>query len=312
MDLLARILGMIVYRPYVFAFLAVYLVAAVARLGWRRTALFTGIAYGVALAAELSSTRNGFPFGLYVYIDATRDRELWISNVPFWDSLSFTFLCYLGWRLGVFVYAPLVVRPGDFQVAETREIATSRRVCLTGALFVMLLDVVIDPLTLRGDRWFLGRIYYYPHGGLYFGVPLSNFVGWFLVATTTIRLYQLIERSVGRVTKASQRPAVRDPAGVRHLAYGGTIEPLLYFAILLFNLTLTFAIGEPLLGMIGCLLYAPVLGLLAAHPLNPRRHATNGDLAAHLRDYPGSPLRALQPAYAHEGALARVVSHATP
>jgi uncharacterized membrane protein len=281
MDLVARIAGMRVYRPYLFVFFSIYVVAAVTRLGWRRAALFTLIAYVVAFAAELSSTRNGFPFGLYHYIDSTRERELWISNVPFWDSLSFTFLCYLGWRLGVLVYAPLVVERGDFQVAETRAIATSWRVCLTGALLMTLLDVVIDPLSLRGARWFLGSIYYYPRGGIYFGVPLSNFAGWFLVGTTTIALYQALE---GR---AFWRAAAR---GVRHLPYGGLLEPLLYFGILAFNLSLTFAIGEPLLGTIAVLLYLPVIVLLVAHPMNPQRHARAADIAAHFADYPRSPL----------------------
>ncbi len=46
---------------------------------------------------------------------------------------------------------------------------------------MMLLDVVIDPLAVRGDRWFLGRVFDYPSGGVYFGVPLSNFAGWLLV-----------------------------------------------------------------------------------------------------------------------------------
>ena len=281
MELLARVAGMFVYGPYVFVFFAIYLIAALTRHGWRRATLFTLIAYAVALAAELSSTRNGFPFGLYHYIETTRDRELWIANVPFWDSLSFTFLCFLGWRLGVFLYAPLVAEAGDFQVAETRRIATSWRVCLTGALLMMLLDVVIDPLTLRGERWFLGRIYYYPEGGLYFGVPLSNFAGWFLVGATTIGLYQTLE---GRpVFRAGGR-------GVRHLRYGGWLEPLLYLVILLFNLTITFAIGEPLLGTIGILLYLPVTALFLAQPLNRQRHTTGLDIAAHLRDYPVSPL----------------------
>jgi putative membrane protein len=280
-DLVMRAVGTVLYRPYVFIFFAIYLVAAVTRLGWMRTALFTVIAYAVAYAAEFSSTRNGFPFGLYHYIDVTRDRELWIANVPFWDSLSFTFLCYLGWRLGVFVYAPLVVRRGDFQVAETREIATSWRVCLTGALLMTLLDVVIDPLALRGDRWFLGQIYYYPSGGLYFGVPLSNFAGWFLVGTVTIALYQSLEsRVAGRAAFG----------GVCRLPYGGWLEPALYFGILLFNLWLTFAIGEPLLGIIGIVLYLPVVALLLAHPLNRQRQATPADIAAHVRDYPVSPL----------------------
>jgi len=284
MEILARIAGMLIYRPYVFVFFSIYLVAAVTRLGWRRTALFTLIAYVVAFAAELSSTRNGFPFGLYHYIDSTRGRELWISNVPFWDSLSFTFLCYLGWRLGVLVYAPLVVGRRDFQVAETSAIATSWRVCLTGALLMTLLDVVIDPLSLRGERWFLGTIYYYPHGGIYFGVPLSNFAGWFLVGTTTIALYQAFE---GRTFWRA------GGLGVRHLPYGGLLEPLLYVGILVFNLALTFAIGEPLLGTIGVLLYLPVVVLVLAHPLNPQRHARAADIAAHLLDYPQSPLTAV-------------------
>ncbi|MBZ0170326.1 hypothetical protein MELA_01984 [Candidatus Methylomirabilis lanthanidiphila] len=32
-------------RPYVFVFLAFYLTAATVAIGWRRTALFTGIAW---------------------------------------------------------------------------------------------------------------------------------------------------------------------------------------------------------------------------------------------------------------------------
>jgi uncharacterized membrane protein len=284
---LGRIVGMVVYRPYVFVFFTIYLFAAVTRLGWRRTAWFTAIAYVVAFAAELSSTRNGFPFGMYHYIDVTRDRELWISNVPFWDSLSFTFLCYLGWRLGVLLYAPLTIAPGIFQVAETRAIATSWRVAIVGAILMTWLDIVIDPLTVLGDRWFLGKIYYYPEGGLYFGVPLSNFAGWFLVGLTTIRLYQIVELRGG---------ARLDASGVRRLRLGGLLEPLLYLGILVFNLVLTFAIGEPVLGTIGILLYIPIVALALTHPLNPRRRASAADLAAHARDYPASSVPGATPA----------------
>ncbi len=283
MDVLARIVGMVIHRPYVFVFFAIYLFTAVTRMGWRRTAWFTAIAYLVAFAAELSSTRNGFPFGVYHYIDTTRDRELWISNVPFWDSLSFTFLCYLGWRLGVLLYAPLVVGPGTFQVAETRAVATSWRVAVTGAVLMTWLDVVIDPLTVLGDRWFLGKIYWYPNGGIYFGVPLSNFAGWFLVGLTTIRLFQLVELRRGERL---------DGGGVRPLRLGGLLEPLLYTGILAFNLVLTFAVGEPLLGTVGVLMFVPIAVLAATHPLNPRRRATAEDLAAHRRDYPRSAVLA--------------------
>src|SRR5881397_2797915 len=130
MEVLRLLSGTVVLRPYVFVFLAVYLLAAVSKMGWAKTGAFTAVAWAIAYAAEFSSTRIGFPFGLYVYVDATRDRELWLANVPFFDSLSFSFLCYLGYAVAILLYAPLVCVRGDFQVADTRAIRTSRRVLL--------------------------------------------------------------------------------------------------------------------------------------------------------------------------------------
>jgi putative membrane protein len=278
-EILRLLAGTLVLRPYVFVFLVVYLFAAVTKLGWARTAAYTTVAWTIAYAAEFSSTRNGFPFGMYVYLEGTRDRELWLSNVPFFDSLSFSFLCYLGYALAVFLYAPLLRRPGDFQVADTLAIRTAPRVLLTGAFLTMLLDWVIDPLTLQGERWFLGKIYYYPGGGIHFGVPLSNYAGWFLVAAATIAVYQLLDRRAGW-----------SRAGIRHVRYGGLLEPLLYLGILAFNLGLTFWIGERLLGLLGCMLVAPVAVLFLAHPLNPMRRADGADVMRHRRDFPSSAI----------------------
>ena len=279
MALLRLLLGTLVLRPYVFVFLAVYLIAAVTRVGWAKTGAFTLVAWAIAYAAEFSSTRTGVPFGMYVYVDATRKRELWLANVPFFDSLSFTFLCYLGYALAIFLYAPLVCRADDFQVADTLDIRTSRRVLFTGAFLTVLLDVVIDPLTVRGERWFLGRIYYYPEGGVHFGVPLSNYAGWAVVALATIAVFQLLERRAAWST-----------VGVRHVRYGGLLEPALYLSIVVFNLVLTLWIGEPLLALVGALLYAPVIVLFLAHPLNPMRRAGSAELARHRQDFPASPL----------------------
>jgi len=276
MEIPRLLLGTVVLRPYVFAFLAVYLFAAVTKMGWAKTGAFTLVAWGIAYAAEFSSTRNGFPFGLYHYVDATRDRELWLSNVPFFDSLSFAFLCYLGYALAVFLYAPLVIGRGDFQVADTRAVRTSPRVLFTGAFLTTLLDLVIDPLTVLGERWFLGRIYYYPEGGIHFGAPLSNYAGWFLVAFITIAIYQLLER----------RPW--PAAGVRHVRWGGLLEPLVYLGIVVFNLTITVWIGEYFLALVGAMLYAPVVVLFLSHPLNPMRRASSAEVARHQQDFPAS------------------------
>jgi putative membrane protein len=175
------------------------------------------------------------------------------------------------------LHAPILTSKGDFQVIDTREIATSWRACLAGALLMTWLDVIIDPLTVHGDRWFLGRMYYYPAGGIYFGVPLSNFVGWFVVGVTTIRLFQLWER---------RRTPDAAAAGARHMPYAGSYEPLVYLGILIFNLTLTFWIGETLLGVVGIVIYVPIVTLVLIHVLDRRRHATADEVAAYVHDHP--------------------------
>ena len=55
------------------------------------------------------------------------------------------------------------------------------------------LDLIIDPVALRGDRSFLGKLYYYPNGGLYFGVTIANFIGWFVVCLLILRVYIFLE-----------------------------------------------------------------------------------------------------------------------
>lgn len=235
----------VLLRPYVFLFLALYLWAASAAIGWRRMALFTAIAWTVAFAAEYSSTRNGIPFGFYSYIPATKRGELWISNVPFMDSLSFTFLAYVSFTLAQWLTLPS--GPSEREVVAVRR---SWRVLWLGASLFMLIDVVIDPLALRGDRWFLGKIYEYPEPGIYFGVPLTNFLGWGVVGVIVIALFQHVDRLLPEDASSG--------TSVRPILFGS----MLYYLILVFNLSMTFAIGEHLLGMVGIMLYLPITWLL--------------------------------------------------
>src|SRR6185436_10760930 len=122
-------------------------------------------------------TRIGIPFGLYHYTGLTRGQELFIADVPFFDALSFTFLAYASFCLARLVYGTRRPEIGSHWIA-----------LLSGAL-MMALDLVIDPVAVLGDRWFLGRIFWYPEGGVYFGVPLSNFVGWWIVGTVGVGGY---------------------------------------------------------------------------------------------------------------------------
>src|SRR5262250_1838559 len=166
------LISTIAYRPYVFIFFACYLFLAVTHIGWRRAALFMTVAYAVAFLCEWSSAvkATGFPFGLYYYIDRTSHRELWIAGVPFMDSLSFTFLSYVSWELATMLLGRLKASRRDVQVITLKRIRESWGTSIIAGLLMMYLDIVIDPVALQGHKWFLGKIYYYPFGGPYFGI----------------------------------------------------------------------------------------------------------------------------------------------
>jgi uncharacterized membrane protein len=234
------VIGTLALRPYVFAFLAAYLVLGARDLGWRATLVFGGWVWLVAWVSEFSSTRTGVPFGFYAYTGSTRGQELFIADVPFMDALSFTFLAY-----AAFCVARAVLGRGGSPLAVT----------VLGGVFMMLLDVVIDPVAVRGDRWFLGQIFYYPHGGVYFGVPLSNFAGWLLVGMTGIGgyIYGWGQRAVSR-----------------HKPMGGMA---LYYAVLGFNLAVTAWIGEWVLLAVGGMLHATVAALALLVRRRPLRWA---------------------------------------
>jgi uncharacterized membrane protein len=241
----------IAYRPYVFVFFACYLFLAVTHIGWQRTALFTALAYTIAFLCEWSSAvaATGFPFGLYYYINTTSHKELWIAGVPFMDSLSFTFLSYISWELATLLRGRLQASWRDVQVLNAEVVRRQWRTWLLAAFLMMYLDIIIDPVALRGDRWFLGKIYYYPDGGSYFGITLANFLGWYFVCLVIISLFVWLERRLFREAA---------PVGVRAYPYKALGAVGLYFGVLGFNLFMTFWIGERELGVVGVIITLPL------------------------------------------------------
>jgi len=228
MDLLV---GSLVLRPYVFLFMAAFLVAASRDLGLRRALVFGIVVWPIAWAAEWSSIHVGIPFGLYHYTGLTRGQELYVAGVPFFDSLSFTFLAYAAYCLA---------RRGASPIAPAKP-ALGQRVVMAvlSGFFMMMLDVVIDPVAVRGERWFLGDLFHYAQDGVYFGVPLSNFAGWWLVGAIGVFAYEACARAGG------SREAGRVEAGIA-----------LYYAVFVFNLAVTGWIGEWKLAAVGAALHA--------------------------------------------------------
>src|SRR5580704_12727025 len=261
------LLATIELRPYVFIFLAAFLFISIVNFGLRTTALFTVLTYAVSLACEWSTVHNGFPFGLYHYLDATRGREIWIAGVPFMDSLSFTFLGFASYTVALLVASPLYRRGLDLRVLDTWKIRRSPRVWLMAALFMVMVDMVVDPLSVRGDRWFLGKIFWYDPPGPYFGVPISNYLGWFFVAAIAVALFQTLDARLAR--------AQRKPWGViPNLPLRWLLGPGLYLGIVGFGITMAFVIEAPTIAWAAIFIFLPFVALIATIMTHPGIRAT--------------------------------------
>lgn len=271
--------GTIALRPYVFVFLASFLFIAIVNFGVRTTILFSILTYIVALACEWSSVHNGFPFGLYHYLDATRGRELWIFGVPFFDSLSFTFLGFASYTVALLLCSPLYRSGWDLRILDTWKIRRAPRVWLMAALFMVMIDMIVDPLSVRGSQWFLGKIFWYDPPGPHFGVPISNYLGWYFVAAITIAIFLVLDATLNRGAKK--------PAGVLEvLPSRAILGPALYLGIAGFGITMLFKIGATNVAWAGVFIYLPFL-TLAIHILT--RADSYGGAAAlerHLDDFP--------------------------
>jgi len=280
-EILKLAVGTVVMRPYVFAFLAVYLVAAVTHLGWRKTVLFTVAGYLIAFISEFSSINTGIPYGWYYYIDTTSHRELWIAGVPLFDSLSYVFLSYCSYTAALLTVSPVKACRWNFITLETGTMRGSLGVLLLASLYQVFLDIIIDPVALQGKRWFLGQIYGYREAGVHFGVPLSNYIGWFVVSLLLVFALQRIDASV--------RDKAEKPFGVANLPFRSLLGPILYLSVLLFNLAVTIYIGEYLMAVTGVFIF--ILPIVMVTVLLVRRvnRYSGEELAEHLRDYPHSP-----------------------
>lgn len=221
-------------RPYVACFLLVFFVLSFLHLGLWRAFLWLVWGYTIAFLSEYSSIHNGFPYGWYHYIPEAFAGELVLAGVPAWDSISYPFIAYASYATAWFLVEPHF---GKFRMDP--HVSPSRPLTVAGlaAVLMMLADVVIDPTATMGDQWFLGKVHYYPEGGVYFGVPLSNFAGWLLVAFVILGGWQIFEKCFFARLRLPVWSAARFP-------FQGLLGPAFYFGILGFMLVIQLSVKD--------------------------------------------------------------------
>ena len=230
--MLEQLLWSLIHRPYVTAFMVFFLALSLWEQGGIRTFLWVLTSYLIAWFAEWGSINHGVPFGWYFYHYDALMQDLVIAGVPFFDTISFSFLSYVSFSFAQFFASPPVV--GRFFIRRTTSarLRQAKSTLILGAYLMVVIDLIVDPIANLGEFWFLGKIYHYPDPGVHFGITFANYCGWFVVATTTIWLNQWIDRSL---TRRDFVPPVRPS-----LPADGLFSMLFWTGIVLFQLGVTY------------------------------------------------------------------------
>jgi uncharacterized membrane protein len=154
--------------------------------GWRGILVFFAICSVVSGTVEKIGITTGFPFGHYFFTDAMGPK---ISGVPLFLGLAYLGMGYLSWLIAGLILG-----------WEQRNLTGWRFVALPAfaALVMTSWDFCLDPVWST-----IVRAWIWTDGGSYFGVPISNFAGWY---GNTLLIYLLFVFFLRR--SATKTPAM--------------------------------------------------------------------------------------------------------
>lgn len=127
-------------------------------LGWRDAITLFATLGVLALLIETCALLTGFPYGHFGYS----------------ELLGYKLFGYAPWTV-FFAWTPLVIAAYTI-AARLFDHAVLR--ILSTAVFLVVFDLVLDPGAVKLGFW------RYESGGEFYGVPLSNFVGWLVSGAT--------------------------------------------------------------------------------------------------------------------------------
>ena len=143
----------------------------------RGIVVFMVLCLGIGTLFESLSLRTGFPFGHYYFTDLMGPKLL---QLPVLLALAYVGMGYLSWVVGLLI------------LGHRSEPLYGRRVVLLPliASFVMVAwDLSMDPVWTNIDHAWVWK-----NGGPYFGVPVSNFLGWYLTVYLFYQTFALYLR----------------------------------------------------------------------------------------------------------------------
>ena len=144
---------------------SLFFIHGVSYWGFINITIFLLITLIVSLALEIIGSKTGYIFGGKYHYNQDNTPGYIIFGIPVLIPIAWFGIIYMSINFGYFLT--------DIQFPFRNDIDYYFIILI--AIFVVLLDFVLDPLAVDEKRWS------WESSGIYYGVPLLNFFGWLLV-----------------------------------------------------------------------------------------------------------------------------------
>lgn len=181
---------------YVGASLVFVVWHAILTKGWKPSLVMFALSFILAFSAEALGVNFGLVFGHYYYTNALGPS---LFGVPFLAALAWEPIVY-----AAFCISDLLASHGDNPSLSFIRKASPVWTAVIGALATTAWDLMIDPIAVSQGWWV------WVNGGAYVpyvahGVPITNFLGWLVVALLINLIYRTI---VDRIGQHASSPAL--------------------------------------------------------------------------------------------------------
>lgn len=153
------------------------------REGWLRALRLLALVFAVSLLFESVGVATGLVYGPYHYTNKL--GPLFLGLVPYLIPVAWFMMSYPS-----FVIADRLIPP------DWKRWQRILSVAVVGGLAMTAWDLVMDPFMVASGNWV------WEVNGAYHGIPLQNFLGWWVTVFTTFVLYQLISGKAAAIPAA--------------------------------------------------------------------------------------------------------------
>jgi putative membrane protein len=190
------------------------LIHGAVRYGWTGILAFVVVCLVVSNILENTSIVTGFPFGHYHYSDALGPK---LFLVPLLIGPAYFANGYFAWVIGNLLIGELRRGSSAFLTVA---------VPLIAAFVMVMWDLTFDPRASTIQHQWI-----WEQGGGYFGVPLTNYLGWFFTVYLFLQMFALFVRF-----RPGNDTVTKFPRS--HFA-----QALLMYAVMGLTPVLTFVVG---------------------------------------------------------------------